>query len=144
MATTSTQTQKPKTGSTNMSNRAIRPGYISHTEFASTDPKATRTWCEKVLGWEFSDPVPTPNGPYHMWRHETDTGGGIRSTNKGEPGNATPYVEVSDINATWKAALKAGAKEMMPPAQVPGEGGWIAICQIPGGAPVGFWSKSAK
>lgn len=143
MATT-TQTQKPKS-STNTPTRAIRPGFVSHTEFASTDPAATKKWCESVLGWQFGEPMPTPQGPYHMWSHSgTETGGGIRKTNPGEPGNATPYVEVKDINATWKAALKAGAKELVAPNEIPGGNGWIAVCQIPGGAPVGFWSNGGK
>ena len=44
-------------------------------------PLATETWARIVLGWKFGEPVPTPGGPYHMWRFENETGGGIRSSN---------------------------------------------------------------
>ena len=138
MATTKTPTTKPKENVT--LKRRVRPGYVSHTELASADPNATRAWCEKVMGWQFGEPMPTPDGPYNMWRFDEGSGGGIRKTNPGEPGGTTPYVEVDDIKATHKAALKAGAKEMMPPTEVPGSGGWIAVVNAPGGVPVGFWS----
>src|SRR5919197_5922500 len=55
----------------------VRPGLITHTELASSSPPATRAWCEKVLGWKFGEPMQSPAGPYHMWRFDNATGGGI-------------------------------------------------------------------
>jgi len=149
-STTSTTTKgKGTTGTTNSPQgappRPVNPGFVSHTEFASNDPAATKAWASKVLGWTFGDSMPTPSGPYEMWRHESPlSGGGIRKVNAGEPAGAIPYVEVQDIQATWKAALKAGAKEMVAPNEIPGGKGWLAICQAPGGPAVGFWSSGAK
>ncbi|HEX6129846.1 MAG TPA: hypothetical protein VF071_12570 [Candidatus Limnocylindria bacterium] len=34
-------------------------GQITHTDLASTDPDATRAWCERVLGWTFTSSVPS-------------------------------------------------------------------------------------
>jgi uncharacterized protein len=119
----------------------IRPGTITHTELASADPSATRTWCAKVLGWEFGQAMPTPAGPYHMWRFNNGTGGGLRANNPPEVPGSIPYCEVADIQATYSQALAAGATEMFRPEQLPGGMGWIAIVAAPGGVAIGFWAK---
>src|SRR5262249_44890338 len=116
------------------------PGTITHTELASTDPPATRAWCERVLGWKFGDAMPTPTGPYHMWRFVNGTGGGIRSTSPPESPGSIPYCEVQSIQATYSAALGAGATGMMAPQALPEGMGWIAIVAAPGGCAIGLWS----
>jgi predicted enzyme related to lactoylglutathione lyase len=118
----------------------MRQGLITHTELASADPLATRSWCEKVLGWKFGEAMPTPAGPYHMWRFPNATGGGIRANNPPEVPGSIPYCEVTDIRATYSKALAAGAMEMFAPEALPGGMGWIAIVAAPGGVAIGFWS----
>ena len=115
-------------------------GLITHTELASADPPATRGWCEKVLGWKFGQVMPTPTGPYHTWRFENGTGGGIRANHPHEVPGSIPYCEVKDIRGTYARALSAGATGMMQPAPLPGGMGWIAIVSAPGGVAIGFWS----
>lgn len=117
-----------------------RIGVITHTELASADPGATRAWCEQVLGWTFGQAVPTPSGPYHMWQFAIGTGGGIRANNPPEVPGSIPYVEVKDIQVTYGNALAGGAIEMVPPMQLPGGMGWIAIVAAPGGVAIGFWA----
>ena len=119
---------------------AIRAGTITHTELVSADPSATRTWCEQVLGWKFGDSMPTPNGPYHMWRFPNETGGGLRANCPPEAPGAIPYCEVKDIRATFEKAIAAGATEMLAPEQLPAGMGWIALVAAPGGVAMGFWS----
>ena len=116
-----------------------RNGVITHTELASADPSATRDWCASVLGWKFGESMPTPAGPYHMWRFDNGTGGGIRANNPPEVPGSIPYCEVDDIQAAYEKALRAGAMAMMPPEQLPGGMGWIAIVAAPGGVAFGFW-----
>ena len=118
----------------------FRPGTITHTELASADPPATRTWCESVLGWKFGEAVPTPTGPYHMWRFDLGTGGGIRANNPPEVPGSIPYCEVADIRTTYGRALEAGATEMIPPMQLPSGMGWIAVVAAPGGVAIGLWA----
>jgi predicted enzyme related to lactoylglutathione lyase len=119
--------------------RKVRPGFISHTELASADPVATKQWCQEVLGWKFGASMPTPGGDYHMWSFGDNMGGGIRNNNPPETPGTIPYCEVKNIRATFASALKAGAIEMMPPTEIPGAGGSIAIVQVPGGVAIGFW-----
>jgi predicted enzyme related to lactoylglutathione lyase len=119
-----------------------RNGVITHTELASADPAATRAWCENVLGWKFGESMPTPAGPYHMWQFAIGTGGGIRANNPPEAPGSVPYVEVNDIEAVYQKSLDAGATPMMPPEQISGGMGWIAIVAAPGGVAIGYWMAS--
>jgi len=119
----------------------VREGIVTHTELASTNPLSTRAWLENVLSWKFGDPAPSPAGPYHMWRfEELGTGGGLRVTNGSENPGSVPYVEVKDMPRAYKRAIGAGATEMMPPMELPGGMGSIAVVMIPGGIQFGFWS----
>ena len=115
-------------------------GVITHTELASADPVATRTWCQKALGWKFGDAVPTPSGPYHMWRFDNGTGGGIRSNAPREVPGSIPYCEVNEIKPAYAKALAAGATEMLAPQALPGGMGWIAVVAAPGGVTFGLWA----
>lgn len=119
----------------------LRPGVITHTELASSNPTATRKWCEKVLGWKFGPTMPTPAGPYHMWQFENGTGGGIRANNPPEVPGSIPYCEVADIQKAFSKAIAAGAKEMLSPQRLPGGMGSIAIISAPGGVAIGFWAS---
>lgn len=118
----------------------IRHGVITHTELASGDPAATQAWCESVLGWTFAEAMPTPAGPYRMWRFANETGGGIRSNNPPEQPGTIPYCEVRSIQETYAKAISDGATEMLSPQELPGGMGWIAIVSAPGGVPIGFWA----
>jgi predicted enzyme related to lactoylglutathione lyase len=141
------KTAKPaskKSAATTMAQRKVRPGgFISHTELASTDPDATRTWAEQAFGWKFMT-MPTPTGPYHMWRFAENQGGGIRANNPPESPGAIPYVEVADIQKAFDKAVKAGGTPMMPPEEIEGGMGWIAVVQAPGGPAVGLWGPPTK
>ena len=118
----------------------VRNGLITHTELASSNPDATVAWAKAAFGWKFGASTPTPSGPYHMWRFETGTGGGVRAINPGEKPGTTPYVEVPAIRAAWDKAIEAGATAMMPPGEIPGGMGWIAVVSAPGGVPIGLWA----
>jgi predicted enzyme related to lactoylglutathione lyase len=87
--------------------------------------------------------MPTPTGPYLMWRFDNGTGGGIRAHNPPEVPGSIPYCEVKDIRGTYAKALEMGATGMMPPEEIPGGMGWIAIVAAPGGVAIGFWSQTA-
>jgi predicted enzyme related to lactoylglutathione lyase len=112
-------------------------GWITHTEFASADPDATKTWCASVLGWTFMPSFPTPDGDYHLFTYSDKGGGGIRRNNPPETPGTIPYVHVPDTDAAFQKALQEGAEEMLGPTRVM-EGVTIAIVRAPGGVAVGF------
>ena len=112
-------------------------GTITHTDLSSTDPVATRDWCVEVLGWTFPPPLPTPNGDYHLFSYSESGGGGIRQTTPDETPHATPTVHVEDTEATYAAALAAGATTVQPPTKVM-PGVCVAMVRAPGGVLIGF------
>src|SRR5437867_3450226 len=117
----------------------VRPGLITHTELVSADPPSTKKWAQKVFGWKFGPTMPTPAGPYHVWRFENGTGGGIRAHHPPEVPGSIPYCEVANIRVSFDKALAAGATAMFPPEALPGDMGWIAVVSAPGGVAVGLW-----
>ena len=112
-------------------------GWITHTEFASSDPGATKAWCATVLGWTFKPSFPTPGGEYHLFTYSDKGGGGIRSNNPPELPGSVPYVHVPDARAAFEKALREGAEAMIAPERVT-EGVTIAVVRAPGGVPIGF------
>jgi predicted enzyme related to lactoylglutathione lyase len=132
---------KKKTAAKRPPARKVRPGFISHTELASSDPGATVAWAKKALGWKFGKPMKTPAGPYHMWSFGGNQGGGIRKNNPPEVPGTVPYAEVASIDNAYYKALATGATTMMPPEEIPGGMGWIAIVSAPGGMPIGLWAQ---
>jgi|GEM_PF-2226942 len=116
-------------------------GWITHTELASADPKATQEWCAEVLGWKFMPDFPTPNGEYHLFSYSEKGGGGIRSLINGEQTGSTPFVHVANTDEAFTKALKEGAKQILPPTtQMPGVR--TALVQAPGGVMIGFSGPS--
>src|SRR5260370_20146578 len=90
-------------------------GWITHTDFASNDPVATRDWCAEVLGWTFQPPPRTPTGDYHLFAYSEAGGGGIRRTAPAETPGSTPTAHVPHTHAGYPAALAAGAHSASPP-----------------------------
>jgi len=112
-------------------------GHITHTDFASSDPTATKDWCAKVFGWTFRPSFSTPSGDYHLFAYSDTGGGGIRPTNPSETPGSVPVVHVADARAAFEAALREGAEMMQPPTRVM-EGVTIAIVRAPGGVTIGL------
>jgi predicted enzyme related to lactoylglutathione lyase len=113
-------------------------GWVTHTEFASSNPEALKTWCKNVLGWKIRPSVPMPDGSEYILFHFSDkAGGGIRPTAPGEPENTTPYVQVADVHKVFAKAIGAGATQVMGPERIMPDL-VIAIVRAPGGICVGF------
>lgn len=112
-------------------------GWITHTEFASSNPAATKAWCAKVLDWKFQPEFPMAGGEYHLFAYSNTGGGGIRSLNPSEVPGSVAFVHVADAKASFKKAIRAGAEELMKPTRVM-EGVTIAMVRAPGGVSIGF------
>jgi predicted enzyme related to lactoylglutathione lyase len=112
-------------------------GWITHTDFASADPLATKEWCAKVLGWVFQPSVPVLGGEYHLFAYSDKGGGGIRPAGRAERPGSVPFVHVEDARVAFATAVREGAEPISPPARVR-EGVTIAIVRAPGGVAIGF------
>ena len=112
-------------------------GHITHTEFGSTDPAATKTWCAKVLGWTFRPSFPMAGGDYHLFAYSEKGGGGIHMANPPEVPGSVPFVHVEDARAAFEKAIAEGAEEISAPQRVM-EGVTLAIVRAPGGVTIGL------
>ena len=112
-------------------------GWITHTDFASSDPAASKAWCEKVLGWKFKPSLPVPGGEYHLFAYSAESGGGIHRTGPSESPGSTPFVHVADAAAAFARAIQEGAEAIMAPNHIM-EGVTLAIVRAPGGITIGF------
>jgi len=112
-------------------------GHITHTDLASANPEATRAWCAKVLGWNFTMTFPTENGDMYFFAYARTGGGAIRRTNPPEIPGSIPYIHVADAHKAYDLALAEGAQEMLSPTRVM-EGVTVAIVRAPGGVPIGL------
>ena len=112
-------------------------GSITHTEFASTDPDATKAWCAKALGWKFRQSMPTPDGPYHLFMYSELGGGGITKYKAPDATGTVPYVSVANPRKAVDKAVAAGATVVMPVTTIM-QGVTIAVVLAPGGVLIGF------
>jgi uncharacterized protein len=112
-------------------------GHITHTELASDDPDATQAWAAQVFGWSFQPPFPSPAGDYHLFAYSEQGGGGIRATGDGEAPGSTPTVHVEDTDASYAAAVAAGAEPAGAPETIM-PGVRIAMVRAPGGVLIGL------
>ena len=113
-------------------------GWITHTDFASTDPAATKAWCANVLGWTFRPSVPMPDGnEYHLFHYSEQGGGGIHQAGPSERPGSLPYVHVADARDAFDRAIREGAEQIMAPTPIM-PGVTLAIVRAPGGVAIGF------
>ena len=113
-------------------------GWITHTEFATRNPAATKAFTEKVFGWTFREPfMMGPGQPYHLFAYGKTGGGGMMDLSPGESPRVTPYVHVSDVAKAYAKAIKAGATSIMGPDTIM-PGVTLAVLEIPGGIMMGL------
>ena len=112
-------------------------GHITHTELASTDPAATKTWCANVLGWTFKPAFQMPGGEYHLFAYSDVGGGGIHLAAPPEGPGSMPVIHVEDAHAAFAKAIAEGAEEVSPPRRVM-PGVTIAVVRAPGGVTMGL------
>ena len=109
-------------------------GAIAHTEFGSTDTKATMAFLSATFGTQFTPSPPGSPMEYNMAYTPGEPSLAVRPTMPMEPGpSTTPYFLTGDIDATLRKADAAGATTILPKMEIPGGQGWMAWLQIPGG-----------
>lgn len=94
----------------------------------------------EVFGWT-DEVAPMGDGPeYHQFHLGDDSIAGGMEMNPMVPAEVPsywmPYFNVEDVDTTFKAALDAGAQELVAPSDYPG--GRFAIVQDPQGAAFGL------
>jgi predicted enzyme related to lactoylglutathione lyase len=102
---------------------------------SSDKPNESTTFYEKLLGWK---PSEGPGG-MTMFAGEKGPFAGLGA----KDGDATgwlPYVQVDDVGAATKKAVKLGA--VLVKEKTRGPAGEFSVVRDPGGAAIALWQKA--
>ncbi|HEV7577842.1 MAG TPA: VOC family protein [Caldimonas sp.] len=114
------------------------PGRFVWFEHLSNDIPKARAFYEKLFGWN-TELMAVPSGDPYPVIHNGETGiGGYAPAPAGAPPQWMSYLSVSDVDASYKAALAAGAKSLMAPSDQ-GSAGRSATIADPTGGVFSLW-----
>ncbi len=109
-------------------------------EHLSGDSAKARKFYDALFGWHTEmTPMGGPE-PYPLIMNGTEAIGGFGSTPAGVPPLWMSYISVADVDATHKAAVAAGAKSLVAPADF-GQVGRGATLADPTGAVFSVWTS---
>lgn len=107
-------------------------------EHLSGDTAAARRFYEALFGWRTESMPMGAAEPYARIVNGSDGIGGYRHAPPGAASQWLPYLSVANVDACFAAALAAGAKALMPPADF-GPVGRGATLADPTGAVFSLW-----
>ncbi len=114
------------------------PGKFVWFEHLSNDIAKARGFYEKLFGWN-TEMMPISGGESYAVIHNGSAGiGGYSKAPAGAPSAWLSYLSVSDVDASYQAALAAGAKSLMAPMDY-GAVGRAATLADPTGAVFSLW-----
>ena len=114
---------------------------VAFFEVTSEEPERAQKFYAELFGWQ----VETPPGLDGYALVETGAGddavgGGIGpSQGPGDTG-VKIYMRVGDLDAYLTRAEELGGTPLVPPMDLPGDYGRIAVFADPDGNPVGLWA----
>jgi uncharacterized protein len=114
---------------------ANEPGALAWTELITDDVKASSDFYGAVLGWMLSAPDPADPLQRREWQARGRSVAGLLPRPPAMPKAIPPYWDVifavADPAATVETAVRLGAKNLMPPTDIPH--GRIAVFADPAG-----------
>ena len=132
-------TDAPAPAAANTNDAPSPHGHLIWYELMTPDAEASKAFYEKVIGWNFGEPVEEFQG-YRMIRRRDGglAGGVLQLTDEMKQHGARPgwlgYVGVDDVDSAIASIEQAGGKTLMPATDVANVGR-IAMVADPQGAP---------
>ncbi len=114
---------------------------VAFFEVTSPEPERAQQFYGELFGWQVA-PAPGNDG-YALvdsGAGEGAIGGGIGPSQGPGDAGVKIYVQVDDLDAYLARAEELGGKPLVPPMDLPGDYGRIAIFADPDGNPVGLWA----
>jgi uncharacterized protein len=123
-----------------MGQQGYTQGDLGWSELNTTSAAGAMSFYSALVGWE-SKGEPMPG--YHVFGRGDEMLGGISDAHCGEgEGKKSPqwmpYITVDDIDATLARVEGLGGAIVMPPCDIPNDGGRIAIIKDPQGVATGL------
>ena len=120
-------------------------GDLGWSELSTTDGAGALGFYSALVGWE-SKGEPMPG--YRIFGRGDEMLGGISDMKcpdgTDRPSQWMPYITVDDIDATLAKAEALGGSVIMPPCDIPNDGGRIAIIKDPQGIATGLAQYKKK
>ena len=110
---------------------------LIHWNIPSTNLARSRKFYRSLFGWKTQGYVPD----YALFSVTGGTGGGFAKVKKMPKPCIEVYIEVADIDATLRKAVKLGGKLDQPKMAIYGGMGFMAALLDPCGCRIGLWSK---
>jgi predicted enzyme related to lactoylglutathione lyase len=110
-------------------------GKFAWFEHISGDTAKARQFYEQLLGWKVKAFAP---GTYEVIHNGEDFIGGVVPAEGSDASHWRSWMSVPDVDDRYAAALKAGAKPVMPPRDYPGIGRGATVLD-PTGARLSIW-----
>ena len=114
---------------------------VAFFEVISDEPKRAREFYGELFGWQIAE------GPGMEGYALVDTGAGESAVGGGIGPSQGPgdtgvkiYMRVDDLDAYISRAEQLGGAPLVPPMDLPGDFGRIAVIADPDGNPVGLWA----
>jgi predicted enzyme related to lactoylglutathione lyase len=117
------------------------PGSLGWTQLNARDPGKAKAFYPAVFGWQFRDMPMGPGTTYTTWLLGETPAGGMMPMPPDVPAAAPShwltYFVVANIRDGHAKAVSLGAKEFVPPSDIPG-GGSFSVLADPQGAAFGL------
>jgi predicted enzyme related to lactoylglutathione lyase len=122
-----------------MGQQGYTQGDFGWSELNTTNAADAMNFYSALVGWEQrGEPMPG----YHVFGRNGEMLGGISnvqcSNGEAKTPRWMPYITVDDIDATLAKVEGLGGTVLMPPCEIPNDGGRIAIIQDPQGVATGL------
>jgi len=114
---------------------------VAFFEVISPDQERAQKFYAELFGWQVNaDPAMGGYAMVDTGAGEGAVGGGIGASS--EPGDAGVkiYMRVDDLETYLGRAEQQGGRRVMPPMELPGGFGTIAVIADPDGNRVGLWA----
>ena len=132
-------TDQPSPAPAGVESTVARPGGVSYLRIPARDVPQSADFYRAVFGWRLRGTAEAPSfsdGTGHVighWRTDLPVAG--------EAG-VLPYIYVTDLDATLRAAADRGTELVTAPYQ---EGNlWIAVIRDPAGNFIGIWQAGPR
>ena len=113
------------------------PGSLGWTQLNAKDAAKAKPFYTGLLGWTSrDDAMPGEQGAYTTWLKGDGMAGGMMAmpANDPSPPHWLVFWAVRDVDASYARAIDLGARSFVPPTEIPGGMGRIAVLADPQGA----------
>jgi hypothetical protein len=114
---------------------------VAFFEVISPNAERAQKFYAELFGWQVSaDPAMGGYALVDTGAGEGAVGGGIGSPSDPQDAGVKIYMRVDDLDRYLDRAEQLGGRRLVPPMDLPGDFGRIAIFADPDGNPVGLWA----